>query len=373
MLNILDLRDTYEIGGPGKTIIETYKALDQSRFRMHLGVFSTRAESTETPFVMAAKNCGMPVHSIRGFNQYDPAMVWRLIELVKAMSVDIVHAHEVKSDVITCLAAKLYPMTIVTTLHGWIGNSLKRRLLTAVDKRIMGQFDRVFVVSRKIGEELAAVGVSSSRVRLIHNAIVTERYRRMGRRGVLADVIGCQIPHPVISAIGRLSPEKGHSDLIEAMAIVKACGHKVSLILIGDGPERQKLLRQIQALDLEDSVHLPGYINQPERLLEEIDLTVLPSKTEGLPNAVLESLMMEVPVLATSVGGTPEIITDGETGRLVPPGSPNALAEGIMEFLANVQLWKAMAMKGKAVVEAQFDFKARTRQLEALYTELVPR
>jgi glycosyltransferase involved in cell wall biosynthesis len=274
-------------------------------------------------------------------------MIGRVNDLVRNLQIDIVHAHEVKSDVIAYLAARLRPVPIVTTLHGWIGNGLKQRGLIALDKRVARGFDRVIAVSRKIERQLIDAGVPADKIRMLHNAIVVERYRRTGRRGVLAEVIGRPVPSPVIASIGRLSIEKGHADLINAIDLVKRRGRDVSLVLIGDGPERPKLIQQINALGLQGTVHLPGYMQEPQRFLEEVDLMVLPSHTEGLPNAALEALLMEVPVLATRVGGTPEVITDGETGRLVPSHSPEALAGGILDFIADSEAWMRMARRGK--------------------------
>lgn len=370
-LNVLHLRDTYEIGGPGKTILETHRAIDRERFRLHIGVFLTHGESGDSPFSAEARRLEMPVHFVQGFNQYDPRLIWGVIDLVKAFQIDIVHAHEVKSDVITYLAAQIHTVPIVTTLHGWIGNGLKQRVLVALDKRIVRGFDRVIAVSRQIERELITAGVPPDKLRLLHNAIVVERYRRTGHRGLLSEAIGRPVLSPVIASIGRLSPEKGHADLIRAIDIVSRRGQKVSLVLIGDGPERPKLLQQINALGLQGRVHLPGYIREPQRLLEEVDLMVLPSHTEGLPNAALEALLMEVPVLATKVGGTPEVITDGETGRLVPAHSPEALAGGILEFLAAPEFWKQMASRGKDMVKMNFGFQSRTRKLEAIYAEMM--
>jgi glycosyltransferase involved in cell wall biosynthesis len=370
-LSILHLRDTHEIGGPGKTILETCRAIDSTRFQLHVGVFLRHGEPEDSPFVLEARRCGMPVHFIKGGHAYDVRMIGQVIDLVRDCQIDIVHAHEVKSDVIAYLAARFHPVPIVTTLHGWIGNSFKDRLFIKMDKRIVRGFDRVIAVSRRIEEELLGAGVPGKKLRMLHNAIVLERYRRTGRCGVLAEAIGRPVEGPVIASIGRLSPEKGHSDLVDAIGIVCKRVQKVSLVLIGDGPERPKLLQQIMALGLQEVVHMPGYIQEPQRLLEEIDLLVLPSHTEGLPNAALEALLMEVPVLATEVGGTPEVITDGETGRLVPARSPEKLAEGIQDFLAAPEPWKRMASRGKDMVKANFDFRARTRKLEAIYDEMM--
>jgi glycosyltransferase involved in cell wall biosynthesis len=369
-INILHLRDTDEIGGPGKTILETYRAIDTQRFQPHLAVFATRHERRETPFVAAAREYGMPVHVIRGFNQFDPRMILRVANLVKALNIDIISAHEVKSDVIAYLASRLRPVATVTTLHGWIGNSPRQRLFIGLDRLVVRRFDCVIAVSARIRDEATAAAVPASKVRLLHNAIVVERYVRTGARGFLAGVIGRPVSGPVIASIGRLSAEKGHADLIEALGIAAAQGCRLTAVLVGDGPERPKLVERIRALGLTDSVHLPGYLAQPERILEETDLAVLPSHTEGLPNAALEALVMEVPVLATRVGGTPEVITDGETGRLIDPRAPHALAAALMEFARDPLPWKRMAARGKAMVETQFNFRTRTRQLESIYAEL---
>lgn len=370
-LSILHLRDTYEIGGPGKTILETYRAIDHGRFQLHLGVFLRHGEPEDSPFIAEARRLGMPVHVIYGGHAYDPRMIGRVIDLVKTLQIDIVHAHEVKSDVITYLVARFHPVPIVTTLHGWIGNSFKDRLFIEMDKRIARGFNRIIAVSRQIEEELLAAGIPSEKVCMVHNAIVLERYRRTGRRGMLAEVIGRPVPTPVIASLGRLSPEKGHADLIDAVHRVVRSGKQVSVVLIGDGPERPNLVQQIKTLGLQETVFLPGYIQEPQRLFEEIDLMVLPSHTEGLPNAALEALLMEVPVLATRVGGTPEVITDGKTGRLVSAHSPDELAAGILEFLSCPELWKRMARQGREMVIKHFDFQARTRKLEAIYEDML--
>jgi glycosyltransferase involved in cell wall biosynthesis len=371
-LKILHIRDTHEIGGPGKTILETHRAIDSSRFSLHLAVFMARHQVAETPFVSAARDSGMPVHVIRGFNQYDPRLILRLVRLIGTLGIDVVHAHEVQSDVIAYLASKLHRVPTITTAHGWIGNRRKARLLIAVDKIVIRGFDRVIAVSDLIRRDLIASGVRPERVCLLHNAIVVERYARTGQRGFLADLLGRPLSGPVITSIGRLSREKGHADLVDALGIVAAQGYKFTAVLAGDGPERQSLVERVRILGLHETVLFPGYVSQPERILEETSLMVLPSHTEGLPNAALEAMAMEVPVLATRVGGTPEVVSDGETGRLVDPHSPESLARAIIEFLSNTADWRAMGRRGRDVVERQFSFRERTRTLERIYVGLVP-
>ncbi len=369
-LTVLDLRDTYEIGGPGKTIIETYRALDRTRFSMHVGVFATRSETDDSPFTVAARAAGLPVHFVRGHNQYDPRLVWRIVRLVQRLGVDIIHAHEVKSDVLTAAAARLHRVPIMTTLHGWIGNSRKQRALIALDRRVVRAFDVVVAVSQLMFDRVAADGYRPGQLRLLHNAIVLRNYRRTGTRGYLEATLGRPVARPVLSSIGRLSAEKGHADLLEAVALVTARGHRVSVVLAGDGPARADLEAQARALGLGSCVHFTGYVDRPDRVLEETDLAILPSHTEGLPNAALEALAMEVPLLATRVGGTPEVVTDGRTGRLVEPHAPEAMAAAIADYLTHPAAWTAMADAGRGMVETTFDFQSRTRALEAIYAEL---
>ena len=370
-IRILDLRDTFEIGGPGKTILETHRAIDSARFSLHLGVFARGDESTDTPFVRAAQAQGLPVHVLRAASQYDPRLALALARLVADQGFDIVHSHETKSDAINWLARKRRRYAAMTTLHGWIGNSRKQRTLIWIDRRLVRAFDRVLVVSEKIRGQLLASGMPPGKVTLLHNAIVVERYQRTGGPSVLGSLVGRPVERPVIATIGRLSAEKGHRDFIAALGIVASRGGRVSAVLVGDGPERSHLEAQVRDLGLADRVHFSGYIPSPERVFEHVDLMVLPSYTEGLPNVALESLVMDVPVLATRVGGTPEVIADGVTGRLVEPGEPGAQAEAILDFLANRDAWQGMARRGREHVLAHFDFGSRTRRLEQIYTELV--
>jgi glycosyltransferase involved in cell wall biosynthesis len=142
-------------------------------------------------------------------------------------------------------------------------------------------------------------------------------------------------------------------------------------ILAGDGPSRPALVERARALGLTDRVLFAGYVESPQQVLEETDLMVLPSHTEGLPNAALEALAMYVPVLATRVGGTPEVVVDGLTGRLVEPRSPASIADAITDYLRDPAPWQAMARRGRADVEARFSFATRTRELERIYSQLL--
>ena len=239
-LRILDLRDTHEIGGPGKTILESFRAIDHSRFSLHVGVFRGPADTDDTPFLDAARAIGMPIHQVHASGPYDLRLIWRLAAIVREAAFDIVHAHEAVSDVVTYAMSLLHPVLIVSTAHGWIANSRKGRLMVDLDKRVLGRFDRVIAVSGKLQRDLLDAGVPARKVTLLHNAIVLEKYRRAAGPGALEPLVGKRLPGPILVSIGRLSPEKGHADLIEALALLASRGRYVSAVFAGDGPSNQR-------------------------------------------------------------------------------------------------------------------------------------
>jgi glycosyltransferase involved in cell wall biosynthesis len=299
--------------------------------------------------------------------------VLEIISLLKKLKIDILHTHEARSDLLGCLAAKISDTPVVTTMHGWIANSRRQRTITKINKWAARFFDRVIVVNGPMRDDLLKEGIPSRIISVLHNCIVKENYYRDYRAGYISKCVGREIGSPLIGTIGRLSPEKGHGDFVEAAAIVISKGYKAHFVIVGDGPEAGNIDRMISGKGLRNSVTMTGYLRDPRRVLQDFDLMVLPSYSEGLPNVVLESLMMEVPVVSTAVGGVPEIIRDGEGGVLIPPGEPEKIAEAIMGFLDAPEKYKTMARNMKKTVENKFDFGVRTKKLEKIYLEVMNR
>jgi len=372
-INILHLRDTAEIGGPGKTILETFNQIDEKRFAMHLGVFLTGSETEDSEFITEARKRGVNLRIIRSFHQYSPAIVATLIRLIRELDIHILHTHEKKSDILGYAAAYWAGIPVMATLHGWIRNNFKQKVFTFADRWVLKRHDALVAVSEEMKKILVRDGTDPGIIHVLYNSILTERYRRNGCRGYLAEAAGRPIPKPIIGTVGRLSPEKGHKDFIAAVDIVVRKGYECSFVIVGDGPEMPRLKEMIASRALESRVFLTGYLRDPVRVYEDLDLMVLPSYTEGLPNVVLEAMAMEVPVIATRVGGTPEVIEDGENGILVPPASPKAIAFALEEFLKKPDRYFAMVQSGKRTVATRFDFLERTRKLEAIYETIALR
>jgi glycosyltransferase involved in cell wall biosynthesis len=223
--------------------------------------------------------------------------------------------------------------------------------------------DAVVANSEAVGEAwVNANRTLASKVRVIANGIDATPEagsRRFSER-----------ERPTAICVANLIAYKGHETLLEAAAIVARRTREWSLLLVGDGPERPTIERKIERLELGDLVRLLGYRDDVDRLLDEADLAILPSYTEGLPNAVLEAMAHGLPVVATEVGGTASLVETG-AGILVPPRDPAALAEALWTMLCDPELRRRAGQEGRAVVEARYGVARMRDETLALFHELM--
>ncbi|MBI1173627.1 glycosyltransferase [bacterium] len=172
-----------------------------------------------------------------------------------------------------------------------------------------------------------------------------------------------------VAFVGRLAPVKGVPLLLEAFATLRARHPEARLTVAGDGEARSRLEARAKALGLEGAVHFAGYLDEPAvaRLLDEADMLVLPSFAEGLPVVLMEALASRIPVIATQVAGVPELVQDGISGFIVPPGDVEALTERLDRLLSDPALCRAMGEAGRAKVEAEFDVAREVERLARLF------
>ncbi|MFA7386485.1 MAG: glycosyltransferase, partial [Thiohalobacteraceae bacterium] len=287
----------------------------------------------------------------------------------RSNAIDLIHTHDFRSDLYGLTAARRLRIPAVSTCHGWIANDFKGRIYTTVDKFLLRFFDRIIVVSECMGTHLRKKGLPAHKIALIQNALITENYRpRREDRRVQAE---WSIPahHKVVGNIGRLSPEKDQELFLRAAAAYLPEDRDVSFVLIGIGPEEQRLRRLTDDLGIADRVVFAGYRSDMHSVYESLDLVVQSSVTEGMPNVVLEALLMRVPVVATGVGGTAEILADGKMGRLIPAGDLRALVDGMREVLtgsAHVTEW---IETGERHVRTCFSHTARLQRIMGVYDE----
>jgi glycosyltransferase involved in cell wall biosynthesis len=371
MINVLHLRDTDRVCGPGKTIIETACATDRREFNQSVGLYM-RDRADDNLYRDAALARGVEVIPIESAHPYDPRIIQTLLRLVRERDVHVLHSHEYKSDMLAYAVARLRPLPIVTTIHGWITHSLKRRWVIGLSQRLLPRFDRVIAVSQETRRRILACGVSPDRVVTIHNGIVVGRYQRRDHpAGFVRRHFGLPADAIVIANIGRLSPEKGSFDFLEAAAVVTHRHAKAYFVFVGDGPDRSALEARAAALGLRDRVLFTGFMTDVRPVYADTQILALTSHTEGFPNVVMEALCMDVPVLATDVGGTGELVRNDENGVLVPAHRPEAIADGLCRLLGDPSWAAELALAGKRAVYRDFAFELRVRREEDLYRDLL--
>lgn len=371
MIDVLHLIDTYRIGGPGKTIINSARYIDPTRFRLHVGAFTDPDES-RNEFARAVRAAGIPFLDLRETRRVNVDHIGQLRRYVRDAGIRVLHAHGYRSDLLGYAASLGFRRPrLVTTHHGWIRNNPRQEMMTKLVLRLCRRFDGVEVVSDMLRRELPAALRDSPKVAVVHNAVVLDDYARRGARERLRAELGAGAADLLLGVFGRISIEKGCLEMVEAFAEVAARRPAVRLVFVGEGPLAAEVGERVRAAGLTDRVRFLGHRHPIQPYFEAIDVLVSPSRTEGISNVILEALATGTPVVATRVGGTPEIIEDRISGLLVAPEIPSVLAAAIDEVLADASLLAKLAEGGLARVVQQFSFSARMRKEEAFYDRVL--
>src|SRR5688572_13393671 len=336
-IRVLHLRDSPWVDGPGRTILETGSHLDRSRVEYHIGVLVAQREG-EHPLVDAASQRGISVIPITDRGPLDE-LLGPILVLIDQLQIDILHTSEFRSNLIAQLIKRKRPkLRMVATAHGWIANTFRRRVTRFLDKLMFRRFDHVILVSEATRSLVPRWWLSDSRATVLRNALVLKSYGseivNKPRRPI--------DPHQAVMVnVGRLSPEKGQEMLLQAMHALTPRWPKLRLKFAGIGPLEEHLRSVARTLGLEDRVEFVGYVKDMPRLYADIDVVVQSSFTEGLPNVILEAAYLRVPIVATAVGGTAEVVRHGHSAWLLEPRIDD-LAAGIDAFMSNPQHFVAM-------------------------------
>jgi glycosyltransferase involved in cell wall biosynthesis len=372
-IRILELRSVKGTGGgPDKTIIGGAARTDRRRFAVTVAYIR---DARDPGFGIHEKAAAEGVDYVEIVERHstDPSIVGQLRALVRERAIDIVHAHDYKTDLLALLLARLEGTIPLSTAHGWSGHSKRERwFYYPIDRQLLRTFPRVVAVSSDIGEALAASGVARKRIRVLLNGIDHMRFRRSPESVLDArSMLGIRAGDFVVGAIGRLEREKRYDLLIDACARLAARHRQLRLFIAGEGSLRAPL--QVQAVERlgPDTVRFLGHYADVIGLHHALDVFVQSSSNEGTPNVVLEAMALGTPVVATAVGGTAELIRDRVDGLLVPPGDVAALAEAIENCILHDAPRRDRARAARARVEGDLSFDRRQMALEAVYEELI--
>lgn len=302
------------------------------------------------------------------------ATVRELAGVLRDTSCDVLLCHGYKANLLGRIAARRVGVPAVAVSRGWTGEDRRVRLYEWLDRRHLRLMDHVVCVSDGQAAKVRRCGVPNWRITVIRNSArlgAFEYHDPAARRRLLGYFSSDTAVSQVVLAAGRLSPEKGFAVLVEAAASFLRENHATGVVLFGEGAERLELERRVAGCGLSGRFVMPGFRTDLDSLLGVADVVVLPSFTEGLPNVALEASAAGVPVVATAVGGTPEVVVDGETGYLVPAGDPVALAARVGDLLQSPDIREQMGFAARDRMRELFTFEAQAAAYMKLFESIV--
>jgi glycosyltransferase involved in cell wall biosynthesis len=289
--------------------------------------------------------------------------------IVKKESIDLLHTHGYLADILGLFVAKSLGIPIVSTCHGFIINNFKLRLYYKLDLLALKYFSNIIAVSNNIKNFLVVNKIKSSILHVIPNAV--EMQTESLDKGLQDNKYRQGKEKLVLGFIGRISEEKGINYLIEAYATLKDKHISASLLIIGEGPELSKMQQLAEERKVEKDVHFLGFQNDILPFLEKMDIFVLPSLTEGTPLALLEAMSAKVPVVATRVGGVPDLIENGITGVLVNPCNHMELADAISKLFLDNDLRISIINNAAELIEKQYSLKTWISKIQIIYDNIL--
>lgn len=358
-------------GGPEKTILNSPRFLDPLGYRMVCAYMHPPNDPGFETITRNAAKYNAPLISIPDRGAWDWRVVTQALAVCKREKVTVWHGHDYKTNALGLLLKRLWPMRLVTTVHGWVQQTRRTPLYYRIDRLCLPRYERVICVSDDLLEACLATGVPAKNCVLLENGIDAAEY---SRRQTLADAkfaLGLPADGFVIGAVGRLSGEKGFDVLIRSVHALAAHGFDAHLVIVGEGGARATLESLIRELHLGDRVRLAGWQSDVKGYFEAMDVFALSSLREGLPNVVLEAMALEVPVVSTRVNGVPRLIEDGRNGFLVNAGDVDGLTAALAVLLTNGALRDVFRAAGRRTVETRYSFATRMHRLKRLYDELL--
>jgi len=369
---VMHLIATNFYGGPEKQIVEHLKRLNSASYQGTLASFlegGAPNETLEQAEIAGLRNFGIPMSS-----RFDIRALWKLIQLLRHEKIDLLCAHGYKSTVMGWWAGRKVGIPVLAFSRGYTAENPKVAFYEWLDRMFLKRVDGIIFVSEGQRKRLESFGISGRRRWVVRNAVAADSSRDSLSGDLRKEVFErLGIPNAVgmVVSAGRLSPEKGHRFLVEAIGMLQGSSNKTHFVFCGDGPCQKELEKRSKELGVSNLCHFVGFRRDIKDIFQAMDFMVLPSLTEGLPNVVLEAFAYAKPVIATNVGGVPEIVEDGVNGILVYPERSDLLAEALKSFLVAPEKRRMMGEAGYQKVKSEFSFESQTQKLEAIYNEVL--
>lgn len=297
------------------------------------------------------------------------APISRLARMMRNERPDIIHTHNLVAHTHAAPAARQRGIPIVHTKHGRQVTSFRR--VPWLREFLYGLSDRIAVVSGDTGRSLASkVPIDEKKIVVVYNGIDMEKFVSLDRVGA-REKLGIPDGATVVGAVSRLDPVKDHSTMLKAFAKIAGEGRDRLFLIVGDGPEHDRIESLATELGIRDNVIMTGFSEEIPEMLAAMDIYLQPSTEEGLSLTILEAAAAGVPVVSTRVGGTPEIIADGENGVLIEVGDHEALAGVLERFVEDRGPFDEMAVKARKRIKEVFSLEGMTGNYETIYRNIL--
>ena len=391
-LRVLSLMEATTVTGPAKNLIAFCRSVrtlggeagarppvEVSLVTFHRGHRGHRGalESDEAPnsFVESARASGVEVDVIGERFRFDTRVIGELRRVFERRRPDIIESHQIKSHFLVKLSGLWRRVPWVAVHHGYTTTDFKMELYNRVNRWSLPSAHRVVTVCGAFARQLTArEGVRAERIFVRHNSIESNGSAPHATPDTraLKERLGIPEGARVVVAVGRMSREKAHADLVRALGRLRAHDPALDfrLLVVGEGPERPNVEAAAREGGVADRLVFAGHVSDVAPFYAAADVMALPSHSEGSPNVLLEAMAAGVAVVATAVGGVPEIVAHEESALLVAPRDPEAMAAALGRLLRDEGLARRLAARASAVVAESYTPDAYARSLAGLYREL---
>lgn len=368
-IRIVYVIDDLGVGGAQRQLVELVKSLPRDRYALHVVSLSTDKDE----FAQALRQLGVPCTCIAQSGAWSPGAFSALYRLLRLLRPDIVHTWLFTADLYGRIAAWLARVPVILSAVRSVEPDKPAHYVLA--DRLLRWITTAFTVNAEaIGAVLASrEGVPLSRIKTVYNGVDLTAFNPSKQDGAIRERIAVRHEAPLVGIVGRLAPVKDHATFLRAAALVAREEPAARFLIVGNGPLRETLHQAVARLGLEEHVRFLESQVEAASVFAALDLVVVTSRYEGCCNVILEGMAMGKPVVATSVGGNPELVVDGETGLLVPPQDADRLADAILSVLRGADKARAMGQAGRRRIETHFTLERMVADTDRVYQELLER
>jgi len=376
-IRVMQLIAPLSMAGAERVVQTMARNLDSERFENSICTFVNHRRSTNS-FTEAIQKQGLRLDKILLRRHLEWQPVRDLVNLARFRKIDIFHSHGYRADVMGIIASRFLGIPTVSTVHGWNASRSKWSLseykmlfYDKLDLFALRRFDRIIAVSENTARALETKIEVAEKLEVIPNTLDPAGYDIDPERMRIRDRLGIDPSTKVVGFLGRFSREKGLFQLLDAVPTILEKMPNCRFLLAGGGPLARVLRERCSVLGVSDKVHVLDEINYVCGFYESLDLFVLPSLTEGMPMALLEAQFFGLPIIASRVGGIPEIIAPGENGLLVEPDDTGGLARSITKILENDSLARSMGKVNHLRFKGNNHVRKWASRYESIYSSLV--